>query len=368
MPRHEQERNGAHPTERRTGLTARMSSLEGLQQRLSRTLEMLRGTVQPTRGPASLAVETTVRCDLRCPMCPRTAGHYPDEDMPDTLLYPLLESFAALGGDYLYLNGLGEPLLDPRLFEILRRCRRLGLQTLVSTHGGHLDEAKRSALLAEPCDVLTVSIDAFSEETYRKVRVGGELSRVRAYVQALAHEKRARRVPLHLSIQLVIMDRNRHEVPDFLHFWQQVPGVDSVRLKDEEFGLPHIADYQPRMHGEGVPCRLPWRGPLLARYNGDLYACFPMTYDNRPLGNLHTHSLAQLWQGEALQTLRSLHAQKLGAQDPSCARCPVVQPRLPFTAGAMMVRGATAQKLIPWAEQLAYRGLLPFAHTRTRRR
>lgn len=366
MPVDADPREGARRV--RVSREALLPILEGVQQRLSRTLAMLKGDVQPELGPAGMALETTVRCDLRCPMCPRTAGHYPEEDMPDTLLFPLLEAFAQLGGDYLYLNGLGEPFLDPRLFEILRRCRRLGLQTLVSTHGGHLDEPRRRALLDDPCDVLTVSIDAFSEETYRKVRVGGELSRVRANVLALVQEKRRRQVPLHVSIQLVLMDRNRHEVPDFLHFWQHMEGVDSVRLNDEEFGLPHIADYQPRARADMPACRLPWRGPLLARYNGDLYACFPMTYDARPLGNLHREGLEQLWNGEAMRTLRRLHAAGEGGRDASCVRCPVVQPHLPFTAGAMLVRGATAQKLIPWAEQLAFRGLLPFAQTRARRR
>lgn len=339
-----------------------------LRTRLGRVKDLLRGEEAPALGPAGIAIETTVRCDLRCPMCPRTGGGYPDADLPDHQLYPLLSDFARLGGDYVYLNGLGEPFLDPRLFDILQHCQALDLQTLVSTHGGHLDASRRSRLLSVGCDVLTVSIDAATEQTYRRVRVGGDFARVRAQVLALAAEKRAQNSPLHLSIQLVIMDANRHEVQAFTEYWRSVPGVDSVRLKDEEFGLPHIAQYDPRDIRPTTPCRILWRGPLLVRYSGDVYSCFPMTYDARPLGNLQTDSFQTLWEGEAMQTLRHLHATGQSGQDASCARCPVVRPHLPFVLGAMAVRGATAQKLIPVAEAWAYRGWLPFAEDRGRKR
>lgn len=338
----------------------------GIGQRATRVKEMLLGAPLPTLAPAGIAIETTVRCDLSCPMCPRTHGGYPHADLPDALLYPLLEDFARLGGDYVYVNGLGEPFLDPRLFDILRTCQRLNLQTLVSTHGGHLDAARRQTLLQVGCDVLTVSIDAAREETYRKVRVGGDFTRVVSQVQALAREKQAAGSRMHLSVQLVMLEKNRHEVAEFLAFWRGVEGVDSVRLKDEEFGLPHIAQYDPRDARPSAPCRILWRGPMLVRYTGEVYGCFPMTYDSRPLGRLTETSFERLWHSQALQTLRQLHAAGRSGEDPTCQRCPVVRPHLPFVMGAMTLRGGTAQKLIPLAEEWAYRGWLPFAESRGR--
>ena len=74
-------------------------------------------------GPNGISIETTVRCNLSCPMCPRTGGGYPQQDMDEAILWPVLDDWARLGGDFVFLYGLGEPLLDGRIFDVIRRCQ-----------------------------------------------------------------------------------------------------------------------------------------------------------------------------------------------------------------------------------------------------
>ncbi len=38
-------------------------------------------------------------------------------------------------------------------------------------------------------------------------------------------------------VQMVRMERNAREVEDFVRFWRAVPGVDQVRIKEDETNL-----------------------------------------------------------------------------------------------------------------------------------
>ncbi len=313
-----------------------------------------RGGSAGVPGPSGLMVETTVRCNLRCPMCPRTGVDYPQADLPDDLLYPLLEDYAAMGGDHVYLYGLGEPLLDPRIFDILARCRALGLGTVISSNGTLLNADRRRRLLDAGCDHFIVAIDGTDQETYGHYRAGGVYETVVAQVRALAAEKKARRAKMTLVVQFIRMHRNLHQQEDFLRLWRAVPGVDLVRLKEEDIGLPGHNLTGADGKGRKNPCFLLWRGPLVVRYTGDVYPCYHIAEQGDALGNLRDVSLADLWDHPEMQRLRSMHAAGEGEVEP-CLSCPCIRPRRPFILGAMAVPGITTRYLIPLMERVSHR-------------
>lgn len=331
-----------------------------LRDRIGVARAWLKGETVEVPGPSVLAVETTVRCNLRCPMCPRTGAGYPAEDMEDALLWSILDQHAALGGDLVWLNGLGEPFLDARLFDVLARCRELGLGTVVATNATHLDARRRRSLLEVGCDQLLVSIEGVRPETYARHRPGGELARVEGFVRALAAEKRAAGSAMVLAVQMVRMPDTIPEEQAFLARWRAVAGVDLVRLKDEEFGAPGYALPPGAAPARHSPCRILWTGPLIVRWNGDVAACHPRGAAQEHVGSLQDQTLEAIWRGPELQRLRGLHAGGTAAQDAHCRSCPVSRPRRPFVLAGMGVRASTMQRAIPVAEHLARRWGLPF--------
>ncbi len=304
-------------------------------------------------GPSSLFIETTSRCNLRCPMCPRTGSNAPNVDMPDETLFTLLKDFAEMGGDHVYLYGLGEPLLDKRIFKIIRLCRRMDIGTVVSTNGTLLTARARKKLLASGCEHLIVGIDGIKAETYEYYREGGVFADVVEKVRAFAEEKKALSSKMTLVVQLVRMGRNMDEISDFLKFWQKVPGVDLVRIKDEDIGLPDHAIYAQDGFMRKNPCHMLWRGPMVIKYTGDVFPCYHMASHADPIGNLHQESLESIWNSERMQELRLIHAENRFKDSSSCAACPSPRPKLPFILGALALRGVTVRKLLPLAERMA---------------
>lgn len=320
-------------------------------------------------GPSVMLLETTNRCNLACPMCPRTHIKQWNRDMPDDVLWPTLDAFAAGGGDHVLLYGLGEPLLDERLPAILERCRQLGLGTVLSTNGILLDQRRRRWLLDNPCDHLLIGIDGHTEAVYDRYRPGGGLDRVRAQVEALAAEKVALGADLVIVVQLIRLAHNQHEVDDFSRYWRSVDGVDLVRIKEEDIGIDEHRTWDAEATTRRNACPVLWRGALVVRASGDVYGCYHLADVERqsPLGNLADHTLLELWNHPRLAELRRMHGEGTLPADSPCARCPSARPRLPFIVGAMALPGTTTRKLLPLLERAALRVPAVLSERRERR-
>src|SRR5512142_2778866 len=111
--------------------------------------------------PVEYIVETTAKCNLYCPMCPRETHRQPKEDMAEGGFERLVAE-AGPSAEHMMLIGLGEPLLDPLIFDRIERCAKHGLSTLLSTNGTLLDEEAAAKLLATPIEHVTLSFDGYT--------------------------------------------------------------------------------------------------------------------------------------------------------------------------------------------------------------
>lgn len=108
-------------------------------------------------------LEITNVCNLSCEFCPgtrRPAGSLSPED------FQTLAARLRPHTEYLYLHLMGEPLLHPRLEEILDRGAQLDFKIMLTTNGTLLRE-RRELLLSSPA-VEKVSVSLHSFEGNRK--------------------------------------------------------------------------------------------------------------------------------------------------------------------------------------------------------
>src|SRR6266478_1246486 len=61
--------------------------------------------------PVEYIVETTAKCNLYCPMCPRETHKQPKEDMTDEVFNRLVEE-SGRSAEHMMLIELGEPFMD----------------------------------------------------------------------------------------------------------------------------------------------------------------------------------------------------------------------------------------------------------------
>lgn len=74
-------------------------------------------------------------------------------------------------------SGLGEPLIHPDLFDMIRLSRERGLSVTLDSNGHLLDGAVSKELVKLGVDSLVVSLDGIKPKTYAGVR-GAVISQV----------------------------------------------------------------------------------------------------------------------------------------------------------------------------------------------
>jgi radical SAM protein with 4Fe4S-binding SPASM domain len=308
--------------------------------------------------PVEYIVETTAKCNLYCPMCPRETHKQPKADMTDQVFERLVRE-AGNTAEHMMLIGLGEPFMDRRIFERIEFCHLHSVSTLLSTNGTFLDEATAARVLDSPLEQITLSFDGASKETFEFYRKGAKFEKVRDNFARFARMKHARRSKLQIVVQLVKMEGNAAEVDEFVRFWSAIPGVDQLRIKEDETNLMR----PDAGHSAGEwkhPCHYLWRGPMYVKQNGDVYPCCQSyMLDGSPAGNLVEQSLEQIWNSEALERMRRLHAAGRGGEVDVCSRCCTTIPHPALVAGSLILHGRIVRRLLPVVERLAYYSKLP---------
>ena len=153
-------------------------------------------------------------------------------------------------------------------------------------------------MLDSPLEQITLSFDGAKKETFEFYRKGAKFEKVRDNFVRFARMKHERRSRLQVVVQMVRMEGNAGEVDDFMRFWSAVPGVDQVRIKEDETNLMrpdagHAADEWKH------PCHYLWRGPMYVKQNGDVYPCCQSyMLDGAPVGNIGEQPLVNIWNSE----------------------------------------------------------------------
>ena len=105
--------------------------------------------------PRTLYLETTNRCDSACQTCIRTFHTLePPKDLTLAELQQIVEQFPVL--ERVVLHGIGEPLLNKQIFEIVAYLKTRGATVLFNSDAISLTQ-KRAAQLIDSVWMNTVS-------------------------------------------------------------------------------------------------------------------------------------------------------------------------------------------------------------------
>ncbi len=137
------------------------------------------------------AIDIVGTCNLRCPTCP--VGNSDASDRPKGFMQPELferilakiRADAAVAQPEVWLFNWGEPLLHPRLPELIGMLRRVGLPAHLSTNL-NVERGIAELAKAQP-DSIKISLSGFTPETYSRTHARGDIGLVKANMYLLRH-------------------------------------------------------------------------------------------------------------------------------------------------------------------------------------
>lgn len=215
----------------------------GAQVRLEKGKNILR-LHRPVTDLAKVYIEPTDMCNLDCAMCIRSGWEEPLGRMSQTTFDHILTSLGQMDPlPTVFFGGLGEPLFHPKTIEWVAAAKALGARVELITNGTTLTENRSRQLVESGLDVLWVSIDGASSQSYSDLRLGAELPTVIENLSRLRKMRPGGHIPRPtIGIAFVAMKRNIHELKAVLKIGRRV----GAKL----FSVSNVMPYTKEMQAE----------------------------------------------------------------------------------------------------------------------
>jgi radical SAM protein with 4Fe4S-binding SPASM domain len=335
--------------------------------------DSVRGSVMQA-GPRVVFIEVTNRCNLLCETCPRT--YFEREPLKSLSL----DEFIAIAEQFpqmerTCLHGIGEPLLNRKLPQIIRYLKERQIETIINSNGTLLSKDHQRELVLSGLDQYRCSIDGATNETYARIRGVNLLPKLKKGLAGLVETRRqlGSDTP-NISVWCVATHENLQELPGMLRMAADL-GVSEVYLQrmvffagepGEQYGMARQElaifgkdDQEEEIITEGLAlsaelgirflasgardpmnslaaarpadftpwnaCMRPWTTAYVTANGNCLPCCIsPFTisdYDSLILGNLFKHPFEEIWNNPRYQTFRTRLMSN--TPNPSCASCGV---------------------------------------------
>lgn len=324
-----------------------------------------------TTLPRSIYIEPTSRCNEFCQQCPRTLlSREDDRDLSFERFRSIVDQFPVL--ERVVLHGLGEPLLNKELPQMVSYLKKRGTYVLFNSNGIALTEKRGLALIEAGLDEYRLSMDGASRETYAKVRGVDAFEKIWRNVRNFVRlQQQMGKEKPRVSLWFTAMHENLHELPGLvdLAFENGIRELYLQRLVYFEEGLARSQQALFRRSsreelelvraceercktlgitfnaaGSATPvesllrdfgarpwsgCRRPYELTYITSSGNVLSCCFAPFghrsareyYDERVLGNIFQEPIEAIWNGERYRQFRQAFESDHPARH--CSQCGV---------------------------------------------
>ncbi len=209
------------------------------------------------------------------------------------------------------LNSDGEPLLDKKIALRIKKLKDIGIKRVnISTNGQLLTREKIRELLESGLDDIRISLDAFTKETFEKIRAGLNYDIVKRNVLNLIEMRNNANSDLEIRIRMVELEENIQEREAWLNFWQEKVGrTDKVQLMPMHTWSGKITEEKSEniLFYADKPCIAVFSS-FTVNYDGVVQLCDSDIEQQEVVGNVNDESIQSIWQGKRFEDLRDYHA------------------------------------------------------------
>lgn len=320
--------------------------------------------------PRELYIESTTRCNEFCDQCPRThLGREADRDVSAKEVRRIVEQIPGL--ERVVLHGLGEPLLNPQLPEIVAQLRARNIWVLFNSNALLLNERRARTLISAGLSELRISLDGATPATYARIRGVNQRALPLIVRNLIAFEQLKREMGSeypHTSLWFTAMRENFHELPQlvdiaaetgirelyvqrFIYFGKGLAREEqAIYRQTYEHEQALLAEAEARCAAAGIrftatgattpadylaasghsasqrpwsACQRPYRVAYITAH-GNVFSCCFAPFDPGPrsqkvLGNVFDQPFEDIWNGPRYGAFRT--AFESDTPWPHCASC-----------------------------------------------
>jgi len=276
--------------------------------------------------PQTVFIDTGNVCNLRCELCPSGLGKIDKKRLMSLEMFK--RAAAALGptARQIHLYNWGEPMLNSDIVEMCRIAARFPAKTYIATNLNVLKPGQAQGLARSGLDVLNVSVDGATQESYEAYRAGGVIEKVLANMREVV--RAVRDCPgsrLKVRWQFLTSRKNQHEVEDARRIADDI-GVKfkarRMRVGLEEFDeksifeaaeaddqwLPEAEELNRYKTEEAheVCCQL-WNTAVV-NFDGSITPCCQIYKESQAFSDSFEDQFRRIWNGPSYVAAREMFA------------------------------------------------------------
>ncbi|MBF0380503.1 MAG: SPASM domain-containing protein [Magnetococcales bacterium] len=278
-------------------------------------------------SPALLQIEPTNSCNLQCVMCTRNEMVRGEGMLGQEVFDKILSSWSGIQDisklPYLYdetvdhsiitpglikFYFLGEPLLNKNIYKFITQAKEKGAEIGIQTNAMLLSnkEVRKKLLVAAP-DIIGISLDGISPESFEKIRVGASWSQTVKALKAFHKERLEEGLDksVLLRISTIIPDdtvATRNKIAGFYSelkpYVDQISMIELGRSYDQKFYANDgsIRSYDKKRATKLLipKCQEPFY-KLNILWDGTVTPCCSDINSQIPLGNIKNAGLDEVW-------------------------------------------------------------------------
>ncbi len=280
-------------------------------------------------------IELTNRCPMKCVMCPRTKYMTREQGyMNFDLFQKIVDELVSENPDYqgrhpVWLHHFGESLLHPEFDRFIKYAVSKSVYTGLSVNPMMLKKEIADRLLKSGLNMLYISLDGHDEKSFYKIR-GVKKGYKKSHDNVLKFLDLKNKMKSRTQITLSMIDfmLNNESIEKTNRYWRELEGIDDVLVKSfttwngsvSDVNLLACWDHNDNKKKEApVACAFPWER-MTVMWDGSVAPCCN-DYDKKlVLGNANDESLADIWNGEKMRSLREeFNSNKV--INPLCRNC-----------------------------------------------
>lgn len=294
-------------------------------------------SVIPVSTPYLVYIDPSSKCNIKCNFCFHSlSDNYLKQNgfkqgiMDYELFVKIVSQFKEFPDKVksFKLCGLGEPLLNKRLPEMIAHAKKQGIaeRLVIVTNGILLNPELNLKLIDAGLDDLVISVEGVSQDKYKKIaNINLNYDKFLANIRHFYENRNNCKVYTKLAHTGLGEkgEQEYHEIFDDItdtayveYLTELYQGVDYSNII-EDTSINQIGE---RIEKKVEVCFLPFLN-LTVNVSGKVSPCIFDYKENIVVGDVNKDSLVDIWNSKRLNKFRLMHLKKKRDDHPDCAAC-----------------------------------------------
>lgn len=271
--------------------------------------------------PKHIIIEITNVCNLNCIMCPahsKKAGLNRQKGFIGINLYKkIVDETANFKNVKLSSIGAGEPLLHPKLVDMLNYAYRKGVMNSIITNATLLSNRISKELIKSGLTSIGFSIDGSTPAEFNMIRKGADYNLVFKNIMDFLVIKKMFSSSPFTAVLRVCFDEKKEGLDTFINTWLRY--VDKVELIQKRTLTSRQIGKKPAINNSRQPCINLWEH-IVIMWDGKVALCCEDWNCEVIVGDITKQSIWEIW-NSGMEKMRRLHSQHKWNEIIICQDC-----------------------------------------------